>query len=391
MFKKNLAKLEVLVTSLLLVGASNSFAAGTSQDNVKSIVDAAIVPIMQEQNIPGMAVAVLVNGKPYHFNYGMASKSNQQAVTDDTLFEIGSVSKTFAATLAGYAQAQGKLVPSERVSHYLPELKGSAFDNITVLQLGTYSAGGLPLQFPDAFDSQDKMLDYFKQWKPIYPAGSHRQYSNPSLGLFGYVAAKSLGAPFDELIEKTLLPALGMKHTYLHVPPAQMAHYAEGYTQDDKSVRVGPGALDAEAYGIKTTSTDLLRFVEANLQPETLEAPLHKAVDLTQSGYYQVEGTTQGLGWEFYPYPVKLEQLLTGNSSEMAYEAHKITTQFNPAQPPQKNALFNKTGATRGFGAYVVYVPAKKIGIVMLANKNYPNPDRVKAAYQILNALEAVE
>ncbi|MEF9673634.1 serine hydrolase [Pseudomonas sp. PCH446] len=92
-----------------------------------------------------------------------------------------------------------------------------------------------------------------------------------------------------------------MKHTYLHVPPAQMDHYAEGYTQDGQSVRVGPGALDAEAYGIKTTATDLLRFVEANLQPETLEAPLHKAVDLTQSGYYQVDGTTQGLGWEFYP------------------------------------------------------------------------------------------
>ena len=390
MLKKNLVKLEVLITSLLLISASNSFAADKTQDNIKTIVDAAIDPIMQEQNIPGMAVALLVNGKPYHFNYGVTSKTSRQAVTDDTLFEIGSVSKTFTATLAGYAQAQGKLAPSEHVSQYLQELQGSAFDNITVLQLGTYSAGGLPLQFPDAFDAQDKMLDYFKQWKPSYPAGTHRQYSNPSLGLFGYVTAKSLGAPFDELMEKTLLPALGLKHTYIHVPPTQMSHYAQGYTQDDKPARVGPGALDAEAYGIKTTGADLLRFVEANLQPESLEAPLRKAIDLTQSGYYQVGGTTQGLGWEFYPCPVKLEQLLTGNTSEMAFEAHKITP-FKAVQPPQKNVLFNKTGSTRGFGAYVVYAPAKKVGIVMLANKNYPNPVRVKAAYQILSALEGAE
>jgi len=390
MLKKNLAKLEALVTSLLLIGASNSFAADTTQDNIKAIVDAAIGPVMQEQNIPGMAVAVLVNEKPYYFNYGVASKTNRQPVTDDTLFEIGSVSKTFTATLAGYAQAQGKLNPSERVSHYLPELQGSAFDRITVLQLGTYSAGGLPLQFPDAFDTQDKMLDYFKQWKPTYAAGTHRQYSNPSLGLFGYVAAKSLGAPFDELMERTLFPKLGLKNSYIHVPEARMSHYAQGYAQDDKPVRVGPGALDAEAYGVKTTSTDLLRYVEANIRPEPLDAPLHKAIDLTQSGYYQVAGTTtQGLGWEFYPYPVKLEQLLTGNSSEMALEAYKVNP-FNPAHPPQKNALFNKTGSTRGFGAYVVYVPAKKVGIVMLANKNYPNPVRVKAAYQMLNALEGV-
>ncbi|WP_191487775.1 class C beta-lactamase [Pseudomonas sp. FEN] len=390
MFKNQRAKLEVLVTSLLLIGASHSFAADQTQDNIETIVDAAISPLMQEQNIPGMAVAVLVNGKPYHFYYGVASRTSRQPVTDDTLFEIGSVSKTFTATLAGYAQAQGKLVPSERVSHYLPELRGSAFDRISVLQLGTYSAGGLPLQFPEAFDAQDKMLDYFKQWKPTYAAGSHRQYSNPSLGLFGYVAAKSLGAPFDELMEKTLFPKLGLKHSYIHVPQSQMSHYAQGYTQDDKPVRVGPGALDAEAYGIKTTGADLLRYVEANLRPEALETPWHKAVDLTQMGYYQVGGTTQGLGWEFYPYPVKLDQLLTGNASEMALEAHKVSP-FNPARPPQKNALFNKTGSTRGFGAYVLYVPAKQVGIVMLANKYYPNPVRVKAAYQILHALEGLE
>lgn len=51
--------------------------------------------------------------------------------------------------------------------------------------------------------------------------------------------------------------------------------------------------------------------------------------------------------------------------------------------------LINKTGSTNGFGAYVVFVPARQIGVVMLANRNLPIPERVRAAYQILKALDA--
>ena len=191
---KQQKKLAFYSAFALFLGAGHCVA----DDRIEAIVKAAIEPVMQQQQIPGVAVAITVNGQPHYFNYGVASKENGKAVTEDTLFEIGSVSKTFTATLAAYAQATGKLSLSDKASSVLPELRGSAFDNISVLQLGTYSAGGLPLQFPDDADAPDKMLGYFKQWKPTYAAGTHRQYSNPSLGLFGYLAAQSMGAPFDE-------------------------------------------------------------------------------------------------------------------------------------------------------------------------------------------------
>jgi beta-lactamase class C len=230
------------------------------------------------------------------------------------------------------------------------------------------------------------MLSYYQQWKPLFPAGSHRLYSNPSLGLFGYLAAHSLGQPFDEAMTNTLLPKLGLKHTYLKVPQDQMGLYAQGYNKDDKPVRVGPGALDAEAYGVKTSATDLIAYVEANMKPSRLEKPLQQAIALTHSGYYTVDNMTQGLGWELYRYPITLDQLLAGNSTPMAMEPHKVQW-LNPPQPPTENLLINKTGSTGGFGAYVAFVPSKDIGIVVLANKNYPNAERIKIAHHVLSAL----
>ncbi|OPK10209.1 class C beta-lactamase [Pseudomonas sp. VI4.1] len=378
----NLNKFASYSAFVLFLGAGHCVA----DERIESIVNAAIKPVMQQQQIAGVAVAITVNGEAHYFNYGVASKENGTAVTEDTLFEIGSVSKTFTATLAAYAQATGKLSLSDKASNVLPELRGSAFDNISVLQLGTYSAGGLPLQFPEEADAPDKMLGYFKQWQPTYAAGSHRQYSNPSLGLFGYLAAKSMGAPFDEVMEKTLLPTLGLKHTFLKVPQDQMGLYAQGYNKEDKPVRVGPGALDSEAYGVKTSAADLLRYVQVNMKPAGLEAPLQRAIATTHTGYYKVGGMTQGLGWELYHYPVTLDQLLAGNSTQMAMEAHKVQW-LNPPQPQSDAVLVNKTGSTGGFGAYVAYVPSKDIGIVILANKNYPNAERVKVAHTVLGAL----
>ncbi|WP_347900844.1 class C beta-lactamase [Pseudomonas purpurea] len=388
MHENNRVTRATLSACALLLVAANCVAADQAEDRLKHIVDAAIQPLMQEQDIPGMAVAITLDGKPHYFNYGVASKLSGQAVTDDTLFEIGSVSKTFTTTLAAYAQATGKLSLSEQASHYLPALRGSAFDHVSVLNLGTYTAGGLPLQFPSKADDPHHMIGYFKQWKPTYAAGTHRLYSNPSLGLFGYLAAQSLGKPFDDLMENMLFPKLGLTHSYLKVPRDQMSLYAQGYTKDNTPVRVDPGALDSEAYGVKSSAADLVRYIEANIKPTTLDEPLQRAIALTHTGYYTTGGMTQGLGWEFYPYPVALDRLLAGNASHMALEPQKVTW-LTPPQPQPENVLFNKTGSTGGFGAYLAFVPTRNMGIVLLANKNYPIPARIKVAHDILSALDA--
>ncbi|SDU93215.1 class C beta-lactamase [Pseudomonas mucidolens] len=367
----------------LLLGAGNCMAA----TDIRTVVDATVLPLMHQQAIPGLSVAIVQHGKAQYFNYGVASKDTQKPVTENTLFEIGSVSKTFTATLAGYAQASGKLNLSAPASQYLLALGGGPFDNISVLNLGTYSAGGLPLQFPNDADNSSKMISYFQHWKPEFEPGAQRLYSNPSLGLFGYLAAQSLKQPFNVAMENTLLPKLGLKHTFVDVPKAQMGLYAQGYDKRDMPVRVGPGALSSEAYGVKSSPADLIHYVAMNINPASLEKPLQQAIAATHTGYYRVDNTLQGLGWEMYAYPTKLDDLLAGNSTSMAMEPHKANW-LTPPQPLRAGTLVNKTGSTNGFGAYIAYVPSKAIGIVILANKNYPNAERVKAAHAILSAMD---
>lgn len=352
---------------------------------LRTIVDGAIRPLMAEHGVPGMAVGITIDGQAYFFNYGVASKQTNTPVGEATLFELGSVSKTLTATLGSYAQVLGKLSLDDHPGKYMPQLKGSAIDQASVLHFGTYTAGGLPLQFPDGV-TDDTMAGYFLEWKPDAVPGVQRRYSNVSLGLFGYLTALALKADFGDAMEQQLFPQLGLKNTYIRVPESEMRHYAWGYNKENKPVRMNPGALARQGYGARSNAADMIRFVQANIAPGALQEPMRRAVMGTQVGYFRAGTMVQGLGWEQYAYPVTVQRLLSGNSYDMILEpnpAHRIARPQAPSRP----ALFNKTGSTDGFGNYVLFVPEKKIGIVMLANRNYPIPARVKAGHAILGQL----
>jgi beta-lactamase class C len=373
----------VLASLCLLPFASH---AAPDAAAIRDAVDKAIKPLMAQHDVPGMAVAVTVDGKAMFFSYGLASKEQHIPVSENTLFELGSVSKTFTATLGCYAQGQGKLSFDDHPGKYMPSLKGSAIDRASLLELGVYTAGGLPLQFPDEVGNDAQMLAYFRNWMPDAAPGTQRRYSNPSIGLFGHVTALALKSDFADVADGLLFPALGLQHSHVRVPAAAMPDYAWGYNSANKAVRVNPGVFDAEAYGVKSSAADMIRFVQLNIDPGTLAEPMRQAVACTHTGYYRIGDTVQGLGWEQYRTPVSLAQLQAGNSEKMSRGLNPAA-RLQPPQTPPRGTLFNKTGATGGFGTYVLFVPDQRVGIVMLANKNYPIAARVDAAHAILEQL----
>ncbi|ELZ3290367.1 ADC family extended-spectrum class C beta-lactamase [Acinetobacter baumannii] len=374
-----------LLLSPLFIFSTSIYAGNTPKDQeIKKLVDQNFKPLLEKYDVPGMAVGVIQNNKKYEMYYGLQSVQDKKAVNSSTIFELGSVSKLFTATAGGYAKNKGKISFDDTPGKYWKELKNTPIDQVNLLQLATYTSGNLALQFPDEVKTDQQVLTFFKDWKPKNSIGEYRQYSNPSIGLFGKVVALSMNKPFDQVLEKTIFPALGLKHSYVNVPKTQMQNYAFGYNQENQPIRVNPGPLDAPAYSVKSTLPDMLSFIHANLNPQKYPADIQRAINETHQGRYQVNTMYQALGWEEFSYPATLQTLLDSNSEQIVMKPNKVTAISK--EPSVK--MYHKTGSTTGFGTYVVFIPKENIGLVMLTNKRIPNEERIKAAYAVLNAIK---
>ncbi|AZK37078.1 ADC family extended-spectrum class C beta-lactamase [Acinetobacter baumannii] len=378
-------KISCLLLSPLFIFSTSIYAGNTPKDQeIKKLVDQNFKPLLEKYDVPGMAVGVIQNNKKYEMYYGLQSVQDKKAVNSSTIFELGSVSKLFTATAGGYAKNKGKISFDDTPGKYWKELKNTPIDQVNLLQLATYTSGNLALQFPDEVKTDQQVLTFFKDWKPKNSIGEYLQYSNPSIGLFGKVVALSMNKPFDQVLEKTIFPALGLKHSYVNVPKTQMQNYAFGYNQENQPIRVNPGPLDAPAYGVKSTLPDMLSFIHANLNPQKYPADIQRAINETHQGRYQVNTMYQALGWEEFSYPATLQTLLDSNSEQIVMKPNKVTAISK--EPSVK--MYHKTGSTTGFGTYVVFIPKENIGLVMLTNKRIPNEERIKAAYAVLNAIK---
>ncbi|MEB6578291.1 ACT family cephalosporin-hydrolyzing class C beta-lactamase [Enterobacter quasiroggenkampii] len=378
---------KTLSCALLLSVASAAFAAPMSEKQLAEVVERTVTPLMNAQAIPGMAVAVIYQGQPHYFTFGKADVAANKPVTPQTLFELGSISKTFTGVLGGDAIARGEITLGDPVTKYWPELTGKQWQGIRMLDLATYTAGGLPLQVPDEVTDTASLLRFYQNWQPMWKPGTTRLYANTSIGLFGALAVKPSGMSYEQAMTTRVFKPLKLDHTWINVPKAEEAHYAWGY-RDGKAVHVSPGMLDAEAYGVKTNVQDMASWVMVNMMPDSLQdSPLKHGIALAQSRYWRVGAMYQGLGWEMLNWPVDAQTVVGGSDNKVAL-APLPAREVNPPAPPVKASWVHKTGSTGGFGSYVAFIPEKQLGIVMLANKSYPNPARVEAAYRILDALQ---
>ncbi|MGE0970865.1 class C beta-lactamase [Klebsiella sp. WOUb02] len=385
--------MQKMLNGVLALAALSLTAAGIAAPKkltprqISQVVAQAIDPLLKEQAIPGMAVAVIYQGQPYYFTWGKADVGNGRPVTKETLFELGSVSKTFTGVLGADAVARGEIKLSDSASRYWPELNDKRWQGITMLDLATYTAGGLPLQVPDSVTDGASLRDFYQRWQPQWAPGSMRLYANSSIGLFGMLAVKPSGLTFADAMSQRVLQPLNLNHTWINIPPAEEKNYAWGY-RNGQLVHVSPGMLDAESYGVKSTVTDMAAWLQANMAPRHVGSPvLRTGLEMAQARYWRIGNMYQGLGWEMLNWPVNSAEMAKGGDNAVALAPHPAAA-IEPPVPAVAASWVHKTGSTGGFGAYVAFIPERQLGIVMLANKSYPNPARIAAGYAILNALQ---
>lgn len=371
----------VLLTTTFSVPAL----AQDSQQHFEDIASAAFESAIREYDIPGLIVGVTRDGKHTFYQTGLASREDQRPVTPDTLFELGSISKIFNVTLAATAEGRGRLSLDSPLATYLPTLNGTPAGGLRLMDLATHHSGGLPLQVPDEVENVDQLIDWLAGWQPPEPGA--RSYSNISIGLLGHITADAMGMSYADALQTEIFPALGLSNTWIDVPASAAGDYAFGYDRKTNApIRVTAGVLDDEAYGVKSSARDMLKLLDVALGNGEASAEIREAVFLTQQGQFQTRLFTQAMIWEAYPWPADAERLIEGNGYDFIFNPQQMTAVKGLAP---EDVILNKTGATNGFGGYIVMLPAEDLGVVVLANRNYPNEARVRATYDLITRILA--
>lgn len=252
----------------------------------------------------GLAIGVFKQGERQALAYG-AAKS-------DSIFEIGSVTKTFTGLALARLVTEGRARLDEPVRALLPRRLGLAEtgDEITLADLATHHSG-LPMM-PDNFAPAEqanpyadytaaRLYDYVERRGLARPKDTLYRYSNVGVGLLGQALAERAGKDYPGLLREAITEPLGLRDTVITLTSDQRNRFLQGYDERHAPVHEWNLAALAGAGGLRSTAPDMLRYLEANLHPERFPA-LASAMRATQRVRESASAGTQiGLAWNYNP------------------------------------------------------------------------------------------
>ena len=204
------------------------------------------------------------------------------------------MSKTFTATLAGYALTQDKMRLDDRASQHWPALQGSRFDGISLLDLATYTAGGLPLQFPDSVQKdQAQIRDYYRQWQPTYAPGSQRLYSTRASACSAIAARNWASRSNGSWSSKCSRHWASNRPTSTCPRRRALAQYAQGYGRTTARYGSVPARWMPKATGCEPARPTCCASSMPTCIRSALDRPWAQALDATHRGYYKVGDMTR--------------------------------------------------------------------------------------------------
>jgi CubicO group peptidase (beta-lactamase class C family) len=218
---------------LLLIAAMIAWTAPARADDLTTRVDAYLKSEMATQKIPGVAVAVIEQGRVVLAKgYGLANVEHGVPVDADTIFQSGSLGKQFTAALIMLLAEDGKLTIEDPLSKYFPEIPES-WRAITIRHLLTHTSG-IPEYADSSFDlqrnySEGELLRIALGLKLEFTPGSRWNYSNTGYLLLGLVSQRAGGDSYEALLRDRIFVPLGMKTARVISEADIVAHRAGGY------------------------------------------------------------------------------------------------------------------------------------------------------------------
>ncbi|MCG8346169.1 MAG: beta-lactamase family protein [Chloroflexales bacterium] len=233
-----------------------------------------VVHEMERLHVPGVAIGVAHADAEYMAGFGVTNVDHPLPVDADTLFQIGSTTKTVTGTVAMRLVEAGKLDLDAPIRTYLPQLRlasEEAAAHVTLRHLFTHTGGWVGDYFDDLGNGDDalaKITERMADLPQLTPLGSIWTYNNSGFYLAGRVIEKVTGKPYETVVQELVFDPLDMKMSFFFAADAITYRVAAGhhssFQQDEPNVQIAhPWALARTAHpagGIISTVRDQLRY-----------------------------------------------------------------------------------------------------------------------------------
>ncbi len=338
----------LLFLAKLLAGAQNTFTDAEADgikaflhDNIRQTNAAMVIGLVDERGSRVLAAGKLDNG-------------NRQEVNGDTVFEIGSVTKTFTTLLLVDMVQRGEMKLDDPVAKYLSESVKVPSRNgkqITLLDLATHTSGlprdpsnltptrGLP---ENAFADYtvEKLYAFLSSFALDRDPGSKFEYSNLGMALLGHILELKAGTNYEALVVERICRPLKMNGTRITLTPELRARLARGHDQQGKPAPNWEFQVYDAAGGLRSTANDLLKYVSAN-------------IGLTQSSLTRLMEQTQA---------IRHKDTFDHGDTAMAWYARGEGFQSGME-------LLGHGGATGGYETFIGINKDQRKGVVVLSSQ----------------------
>jgi D-alanyl-D-alanine-carboxypeptidase/D-alanyl-D-alanine-endopeptidase len=336
---------------ILLLIAIFAFSFGNAQNRrLEKQVSKYIEYEVNLNETPGIIIGIINGDSVYVYSFGEMTKGKPEQLTDSTMFDIGSMTKVFTASLLQILVDEGKIDYEKTLVDYLDKEKlNPSLHNITIRKLATHTSG-LP-RLPTNFSEQDKDpnnpfahyrntdFDIFLKDFNLFTTSSYL-YSHVNYALIERVIESVENQSFETVMNEKMLQPLGLNNTTYELTKLQHDRLSTGYLLTGETA---PETLFNSFYGavgLKSEMNDLIKFVQYNLKVGA-ESELQNS--LLKTHEFQVNTGIKkyidtGIGWHI-------------------------------VRPKRRfyNVISHR-GTAVGHQAYIAFVPETKTGVIVLAN-----------------------
>lgn len=322
------------------------------QNPLDFFIDSVARTYIQKENTQSLAIGVIHRNKVSTFFYGETEKNNDTLPTATTLYELGSITKTFTATLLADLVEKNIISLDDSISKFLPDSVKSNPDiqKITFKSLANHTSG-LPRMAlnwntgskfvesdPYAHYDQTELFSFLKNFKATKEVGEEYEYSNIGYGLLGELITIITKKTYAQNIEEVITKPLQMINTVEKVNSKEQ-QLVKVYNAKGDTVPAWNFISLAATGSLKSTIQDMLLYARSQFQMPL--SPLEKAMALTkQFTFFVPPNTDIGLAWHM------------SMVDDIIY--------------------YNHSGGTAGSSSFIGIAPDAKSAIVVLSNSTIP-------------------